>query len=284
MAGNTYGSRHVKYKLTDDRFWDFSFDEMAAHDLPAMLYYILNETHQETLFYVGHSQGTLIGFSQFSLDEELASRVKLFLGLGPVATMSHMKSPIKYIADLGISSNQQIFFKLFGKRSFLPTNGFEKWLADKACNSLITDKIFCENIMFILAGPSDYLNKTRLAVYTTHAPAGTSVKNLAHFAQSVISGQHQMYDYGSGKENFAHYNQTTAPLYHVQAVKMPVALYYANNDWLADPQDVNYLRKNLPNIVDDFEISDWNHLDFLWATNANTRLYERMIKLMKKYL
>ena len=85
-----------------------------------------------------------------------------------------------------------------------------------------------------------------------------------------------MFDYG--KHNVAKYNQTTAPLYDVTKVKVPVALYWA------DPADVNYLRRRLPNIVDDFECLGWNHLDFLWATNTDTLLYERMLKLMKSYL
>ncbi len=93
-----------------------------------------------------------------------------------------------------------------------------------------------------------------------------------------------MYDYGNAKENFDHYNQTTAPLYDVKKIRLPVALYWADEDWLADPTDVNFLRKNLPNIVDDYEITDWNHLDFLWAINAPDYLYNRMIGLMKKYL
>ena len=92
-----------------------------------------------------------------------------------------------------------------------------------------------------------------------------------------------MYDYGS-KLNMLRYNQTTAPLYDVTKVNVPTALYWANNDWLADPTDVNYLRKNLPNIIDDFECLDWNHLDFLWAENTDILLYNRMIKLMKSYL
>ena len=37
-------------------------------------------------------------------------------------------------------------------------------------------------------------------------------------------------------------------------------------------QDVEYLRNNLPNIVNDVTIPDWNHGDFATATNLPTRL------------
>ena len=62
---------------------------MAAYDLPAMLNYVLNVTRQPDLFYVGHSQGTLIGFTAFSSNPQLAKKVKIFFALAPVYTVSH---------------------------------------------------------------------------------------------------------------------------------------------------------------------------------------------------
>jgi lysosomal acid lipase/cholesteryl ester hydrolase len=90
-----------------------------------------------------------------------------------------------------------------------------------------------------------------------------------------------MYDYGV--KNMEKYNQTTAPLYNITNMPIPVALYWADKDWLADPKDVDYIRKRVPNIVDDFECLDWNHLDFLWAENTNTLLYGRLVKLLRSF-
>ncbi len=53
----------------------FSFDEMAQYDLPAMVNYILKETGYDQIYYVGHSQGTMIGFAQFSQDPVFAQKV-----------------------------------------------------------------------------------------------------------------------------------------------------------------------------------------------------------------
>ena len=97
----------------------------------------------------------------------------------------------------------------------------------------------------------------------------------------VINKNFQMYDYGA--DNMAHYNQSTAPVYNITNVQVPVALYYGEQDWLADPTDVEYLRANLPMIVDDFKINNWNHLDFVWASNATQVFYNRMVKLMLKF-
>ena len=73
---------------------------MASLDLPAVLTYIKDITHQEQLYYVGHSQGTMIAFAEFSSNQLLAKSVRKFFALGPVSYLGNMKSPLKYLADL----------------------------------------------------------------------------------------------------------------------------------------------------------------------------------------
>ena len=92
-----------------------------------------------------------------------------------------------------------------------------------------------------------------------------------------------MYDFGVPSENVLHYNQTTPPIYDLTQVKVPVALYSGTNDWLADPTDVDFLRKVLPNIVDNLIVDIYNHQDFVWAVNTREVIYDRMLELMKKY-
>ena len=86
------------YPISENFVQSCSWDEMARHDLPAMLKFVLAKTSQPSLYYVGHSQGTLIAFAEFSRNKELAKVVKKFFALGPVATVGHMNSPIKYLA------------------------------------------------------------------------------------------------------------------------------------------------------------------------------------------
>jgi len=37
-------------------FWDFTWDDMAAYDIPALVGFALEQTGYQQLVYVGHSQ------------------------------------------------------------------------------------------------------------------------------------------------------------------------------------------------------------------------------------
>ena len=80
--GNTYGLRHVKLNTSQEEFWNFSWDEISNYDLVSMVNYVLKKTNQESIFYVGHSQGSLISFAQLSKNHEFASKIRLFVALG----------------------------------------------------------------------------------------------------------------------------------------------------------------------------------------------------------
>lgn len=256
---------------------------MAENDLTSMIAYSIKYTGQKDLIYIGHSQGTLIAFSQLGTNYQLASYIRLFIALGPVSHVSHVKSPIRLMADVGAPTTQLMWYNVFGKQDFLPSSSMIEWLADTYCNVEIIDRVFCENILFVICGPSTHMNMTRIPVYVYHSPAGTSTKNMIHFSQMVISGEMQKYDFGSVEENMAHYNQSKPPIYDLKLIKTPVALYPSTNDWLADPEDVKYLRENLRNIVDDYTVESWNHLDFVWAVDTKPLLYDRVLQLMKKF-
>ena len=57
--GNTWSRRHESLTPEDARFWDFSWDEMAAYDLPAVIDHVLAATGRAQLAYVGVSEALL---------------------------------------------------------------------------------------------------------------------------------------------------------------------------------------------------------------------------------
>ncbi|OWK07454.1 hypothetical protein Celaphus_00008443, partial [Cervus elaphus hippelaphus] len=92
--GTTWSRKHLYLKTNSKEFWAFSFDEMAKYDLPASIDFIVKQTQQEQIFYVGHSQGTTIAFITFSTIPKIAERIKVFFALAPVFSIKYSKSPL----------------------------------------------------------------------------------------------------------------------------------------------------------------------------------------------
>ncbi|XP_033107834.1 gastric triacylglycerol lipase-like [Anneissia japonica] len=280
IRGNTYSRNNSHLKPSEEAFWEWSFDEMAAIDLPSMVDYVLKVTNQKQLSYVGHSQGTTMGFIAFSNNQQLAKKINVFVALAPVANVTNMEGPIRVLAKF--IPELQFLFDILGVKDFLPNSEFIDLIAEDFCDDPDAD-LFCSNIIFVLCGYDEKnLNKTRLPVYYTHCPAGTSVQDMVHWAQMVHEGKFQMYDYGR-LGNMKKYNQTTPPPYSVDKMNVPVALYSGGEDWLADPTDVSNLIPKLKNVVRNLKIKDYDHMDFIWGMDAAVRLYPDVIKVLKKY-
>ncbi|GAB5578315.1 lipase member K isoform X1 [Prionailurus iriomotensis] len=291
--GNTWSRRHKTLSPSQDEFWAFSYDEMANYDLSASINFILNKTGQEQVYYVGHSQGTTIGFIAFSRIPELARKIKMFLALAPVASIKFSTSPLNKLGDfpdflfkVSVNIFEGVFSlkDLFGVKQFLPQNAVLKWLSTHVCSRVILKEL-CGNALFVLCGFNERnLNMSRVSVYITHSPAGTSVQNILHWSQVVKYHKFQAFDWGSHAKNYFHYNQTYPPLYNVRDMLVPTAVWSGGQDSLADVNDVSILLPQITNLVHNKLIPEWEHLDFIWGLDAPWRLYDDMVKLMSKHL
>jgi pimeloyl-ACP methyl ester carboxylesterase len=278
--GNYYGKRHVRLTTHDDKFWDFSLDEMAHFDVPATTNYILKYTGHSQLHYVAHSQGTMIAFIEFGRDHELGAKIKSYHALAPVAAIGHIKGGLKILSN--IAPQVKFLYDILGYNEFFSKNWLFRYLGDIMCAITHISKAFCGNLIFTLIGfDKKNLNLDRLPVYTAHTPAGTSVRNMVHFIQMIKNGRFEMYNFGE-EENLRRYNQTTPPQYDVSLMKVPVHLYTGTNDWLADPYDFSTsLLPKLPNIARRKNIDAYNHLDFTWGLDAHELVYKDVMQSMK---
>ncbi|RUS75482.1 hypothetical protein EGW08_016750, partial [Elysia chlorotica] len=242
--GNVHSRMHTRLKPSSYNFWRFSWDAMAQYDLPATMYHILNQTGVQQLFYVGHSQGSAIAFARFSEDQALASRVRHLMALAPIARVGHMTSPpMRLLLPFAREMNVSFFM--------VPIN-YGQVLQH------------CESRLLFLCGfNARSFNTSRIDVYMSHDPAGTSAATMLQWAQNVKSGQFQRFDFGEHK-NLITYGQKTPPLYDVSKVKVPVAIFRGGRDWLADTTDVDWLMSQL-NVTDDINVPFYEHLDMIFG-------------------
>jgi lysosomal acid lipase/cholesteryl ester hydrolase len=278
MRGNMYSINHQTLDPTSHAFWQFSFDEMVQYDLDAMIDTVLNRTGQTSVYYIGHSQGTLTMFSKLSRDQTFHKKIRKFFALAPVGEVKYIQGLLAFLAKW-LYYTVDVLYSILGAGEFLPNNWFVKLIADDVCSDTAIEGL-CDNIMFLMTGPeSSQLNVTRTPVYLAHVPAGTSTKNILHWAQMVRDGQLQEYDYGK-RENMEHYGQPTPPLYDVSADDDQIYLYWSEADWLADGKDIqDYLLQQLPvnSLAQNTQLIDFNHMDFVWGLRAADEVYQPIL-------
>ncbi|NXP29904.1 LIPN Lipase, partial [Scytalopus superciliaris] len=274
--GVTWSLKHKTLKPSQKEFWKFSFNEMGKYDIPAELYFIMNKTGQKDVYYVGHSEGTTTGFIAFSTYPELAQRVKVFFALGPITTCPHATSILIKITSLP----EPLLRLVFGCKGAAHQIEFLKGPVTQLCTSL--DK-FCAHVLCYIAGGSiKNLNTSRIDTYVGHSPAGTSVQNIIHWQQLAHTDQFRAYDYGS-KENMKKYNQTVPPVYKIEEITIPIAVWSGGEDTFADPKDTARLLPRITNLVYHEHFPTWGHLDFIWGLDATEKMYTKIIELLTKY-
>jgi len=285
--GNRYGRNHTTLDPDDgtDAFWSFTWDEMASIDVPTLIHYVLDNTDYTSLSWVGHSEGTIQMFAAATstnlgntyLDSALAS-LNLFVALAPVAYVTNLASKLMVLL-----ANTDLMERLIdrGMYEFLPYGPIEK-VAPEICQL----NNICDLGLMAIFGPSKQLDSSRLQVYVSETPAGTSSQNMLHWIQGVLNPTFQKYDYGSDEENIAHYGVSTPPLYDLSKLNVRTALFSGSHDYLGDPEDVQRLvQEAAPSgkIVFWDSQDDYAHMDFTWAPSASSRIYPEVINQINYY-
>lgn len=114
VRGNKYSHKHRHMKPNTKAFWDFSLDEHALVDLPCTVDYILDQTHQQKLSYIGFSQGTTICFAGMSLLPGLRKKLNLFVALAPSTKPYGLSNSL---VSSAVKSSPGLLYLIFGHKS-----------------------------------------------------------------------------------------------------------------------------------------------------------------------
>uniref|UniRef100_A0A646QF92 Lipase n=1 Tax=Hemiscolopendra marginata TaxID=943146 RepID=A0A646QF92_9MYRI len=277
MRGCSLSQKHENLTTDDEEYWDFSFDEMAKYDIPSMTDYIIKKTGFKKIQYIGHSMGTSVIFALLSSQPDY-DKIASVHALAPVARVDHAKSPfVRFFAKY--SNQVATLLKLVGGYELDPQSKVFDLISKSICAIDLLNRA-CSTTVFVIAGfDYDQFNETRLPVILHFYPSATSTKTGQHLGQVFNAKRFQHFDYGK-KKNQEIYNQATPPLYNVTEIKTPIYLYWGQGDWLAAPEDVVFLIKNVGNLKKNYEVpfKKFNHADFLWAIDVKSLLYDELFK------
>ncbi|CAG9793143.1 unnamed protein product [Diatraea saccharalis] len=263
FRGNYYSRRHMTLDPNKDaKFWQFSVDQMGYYDAPALVDYILNNTGVQKLNYIGYSQGCATFFIMCSERPEYSNKINVMIGLAPATRHLNSRSIGFRLSTMAFAFLEK-GLRSAGVEEVLRKGSLVQRLLATFCQLNTMTEVFCDvGLAFVdFYHPGSATNKTIANVYN-HLPAGTSVKTLAQYGQSMISSDFVKFDYGR-QTNMKVYGQEKPPKYKLSIVSAPVVIIYGRNDGLVDVKDVKWLAKKLPNVIDVVEVKDplWNHLD-----------------------
>lgn len=299
--GNAFSRNHTGVQPSSAAFWDFTFDDMADYDVPAMVAHVLAETGAERVAYVGHSQGTTQAIAALASNADLRSRVSIAVMLAPAVFMAHMSSyPMLALAELQADQ----LFNLLGVTEFMPPRHAAADLFGGVCKAT---PLLCVSVITAICGfDARNVNASRLPEYVQYAPSGTSVKNMAHWAQAVRRSRQRAeagqapqldrYDYSNTcwtprglphTCNMRVYGSLEPPAYNLSALGggPPLAIFYGARDKLADLADVQALLAALPagSVAYHQEEATYEHLDFTWGTHAKDAIYPAVLLLLRQH-
>lgn len=261
-VGNVRGSKHSRQNSrispNDDKFWDFSFEDMATKDLPAMIDMVLKTEQQNQLDYISHSQGTTLYFIGVSEKTDFFNKkINKFIALGPVTDLTNLHS--LFLSGFA-AAHLDYFFRKAGINEMFPSGERYNWYTKMICDYL---RIACETVTQLLVD-SDLgdENKERMPVFYSHFPSGTSLKNLIHFAQLIRNKRFAKFDYGYD-ENVRRYGLGEAPLFDLsKVIGDKVHLVVGDKDRLATVEDNKKLAKVI-NAKAFKVLADHGHASFL---------------------
>ncbi|CAL8139217.1 unnamed protein product [Prunus armeniaca] len=275
--GTSPSRGHTSLSPKDPAYWDWSWDELVAYDLPASFQYVNNQTGHK-LHYVGHSLGTLTALAAFS-EEKLLNLLRSAALLSPVAYLGHISSLILRPA-VDIFAAEKL--KLLGWLEF--PNGQIQQLVEFICT---TRGIDCSNLLAAIGGPNCCLNSSSIDALVEHDPQPTATKNLIHLSQIVRKGTVEMYDYGLEDTNIKHYKKPTPPVYNMANIPkdVPLFLSYGGRDSIADVSDVGILLDKLRDHDRDKLVVEYReeyaHVDFIMSVNANQVVYGPLLAFFR---
>ena len=274
--GNKYSQKHRTLSPKDEKFWDFSIDDLSRGDLTACINFVCNLTGNATVSYIGFSQGTAQGFQLLSADPVTARKISLFIAMAPATRVQKLPNNV---ANGLVRATPEILYAMFGRRSFLPYARNWKRTCSRKLFAWVIQR--CVDLLFNWKG--DCISAEDKASCYAHLYSTSSTKTVVQWFQIMCNERFQMYDdFVTDSTRVGPYSNHAPFVYPLRQIDTPMAIFYGSKDTLPD---MEWLLTELPSdkVVEKTEIANYEHLDFLWAKDVR-KVYARARELLLAHL
>ncbi|KAF1357624.1 lysosomal acid lipase/cholesteryl ester hydrolase precursor [Lizonia empirigonia] len=254
-----------------NKFWNFSMDQFAFHDIPDSINYILETTHQPSLSYIGFSQGTAQAFATLSIHPTLNEKVNVFIALAPAMSPKGVASGT---VDSFVKASPDILYLAFGRKAILASATM--W------QSILYPPIFVRlidtSLRFLFGWTGVNISPDQKLASYPHLYSYTSTKSVVHWFQIIRNGVFQMYDDEAPSpitSNRSKYYKVAK--FPTRNIKTPIVLVWGGSDSLVD---INVMLKELPRHTIAKEIPHYEHLDFLWAQSVDKLVFPHVFEAL----
>ncbi|KAG1737865.1 Alpha/Beta hydrolase protein [Suillus paluster] len=269
--GNKYSKKSVHHDPNSPKFWNYSLDDFAWHDIPDSIQYILDITKSNSLSYVGFSQGTAQAFAALSIHPQLNEKVNVFIALAPAMSPAGLAAPL---VDGLMKASPTLMYLFFGRKAILSST--TTWQA--IMYPPIFASVIDTSLRFLFNWHSHNISYLQKIAAYAHLYSFASVKSVVHWFQIMREGAFQMFDDDVSAFSSPGGRAYRPARFPTKNIVTSIVLLYGDKDSLVD---IQMMLKELPDHTIVKRLAGYEHLDILWGKDVDKDVIPEVVNALK---
>eukprot|EP00915_Cephaloidophora_sp_WS-2016_P002840 GHVH01003844.1.p1 GENE.GHVH01003844.1~~GHVH01003844.1.p1 ORF type:complete len:364 (+),score=31.63 GHVH01003844.1:528-1619(+) len=274
--GNKYSWKNEKYSRVQSEYWNFTIDDVARFDVPAMVNCVLYFSSFSQIIYIGFSNGSAQIFASFQENPSLRMKINHIIGLAPAVKIRGLmtgESPSNgLIYPFFFSPESKLFLRCFGNKAWLPS--VDQW------KRIFTPDRFLQMIdgalwyIFQWTMNDKKVSYEKRCAFYYHLYSTTATKHVHHWMQLI--GQQEFVSYRPNSGSFMG-DVVTMDYDFRNLESVPLTCFVGKEDNLCD---IAWMQKTFPK-MSLHEIDGYQHLDFLCHNTVVEEVYDKVVGVLQ---
>lgn len=224
-AIETMANPYVLTEMFNPLYWNFSIDEQADEDLPAVIDYILKQDGRSQVSIAAHSVGSAMVLMMLSNKPELQEKIGKSILMAPAMDLKINHGTLAKILKV-FEPLTMVYIGPVPLSSLTPAI---EAIMDDFCESKSSKATECVKFLDVFLGESkgqiDYLD------YIKNIAVPMSSHELTQLDQALKYGKMHYFDYRNPIQNYQHYKKMKPPEYDLKKVNASkFSIWLGNTD------------------------------------------------------